>query len=61
MTLFILYLYFFNVDKILPQGKLDGVAVEKSGFHDNWDDAEGYYGMWLTLILSIYLCCCASP
>ncbi|KAL6538942.1 hypothetical protein OROMI_025268 [Orobanche minor] len=25
-------------------GKLDGIAVEKSGFHDNWDDAEGYYG-----------------
>ncbi|KAK6134076.1 hypothetical protein DH2020_032173 [Rehmannia glutinosa] len=25
-------------------GKGDGVAVEKSGLHDNWDDAEGYYG-----------------
>ncbi|KAK6157656.1 hypothetical protein DH2020_011904 [Rehmannia glutinosa] len=27
-----------------PKGKGDGVAVEKSGLHDNWDDAEGYYG-----------------
>ncbi|KAL9148975.1 hypothetical protein ABFS82_12G079200 [Erythranthe guttata] len=25
-------------------GKGDGVAIEKGGFHDNWDDAEGYYG-----------------
>ncbi|KAL0380751.1 UNVERIFIED_CONTAM: Serine/threonine-protein kinase PRP4 [Sesamum angustifolium] len=25
-------------------GKGDGVAVEKSGLNDNWDDAEGYYG-----------------
>ncbi|PIN05947.1 U4/U6-associated splicing factor PRP4 [Handroanthus impetiginosus] len=25
-------------------GKGDGIAVEKSGLHDNWDDAEGYYG-----------------
>ncbi|XP_047330052.1 serine/threonine-protein kinase prpf4B-like [Impatiens glandulifera] len=23
--------------------KLDGVAVERSGLHDNWDDADGYY------------------
>ncbi|KAL2546389.1 serine/threonine-protein kinase prpf4B-like [Forsythia ovata] len=25
-------------------GKGEGLAVEKSGLHDNWDDAEGYYG-----------------
>ncbi|XP_047965541.1 serine/threonine-protein kinase prp4 [Salvia hispanica] len=25
-------------------GKGDGVAAEKSGLNDNWDDAEGYYG-----------------
>lgn len=25
------------------QGKGDGLQVERSGLHDNWDDAEGYY------------------
>ncbi|KAL8470602.1 hypothetical protein ACS0TY_033236 [Phlomoides rotata] len=29
---------------VRKSGKGDGVAVEKSGLHDNWDDAEGYYG-----------------
>ncbi|XP_021814445.1 serine/threonine-protein kinase prp4-like isoform X2 [Prunus avium] len=24
-------------------GKGDGVRIERSGLHDNWDDAEGYY------------------
>ncbi|XP_059655531.1 uncharacterized protein LOC132302637 [Cornus florida] len=24
-------------------GKADGLAIERSGLHDNWDDAEGYY------------------
>ncbi|KAA8532722.1 hypothetical protein F0562_032755 [Nyssa sinensis] len=24
-------------------GKGDGLAIERSGLHDNWDDAEGYY------------------
>ncbi|XP_058195547.1 uncharacterized protein LOC131311926 isoform X2 [Rhododendron vialii] len=24
-------------------GKGDGLAIERSGIHDNWDDAEGYY------------------
>ncbi|KAG6410333.1 hypothetical protein SASPL_128391 [Salvia splendens] len=28
----------------LLHGKGDGIAVEKSGLNDNWDDAEGYYG-----------------
>ncbi|KAL0424770.1 UNVERIFIED_CONTAM: Serine/threonine-protein kinase PRP4 [Sesamum radiatum] len=28
-------------------GKGDGVAVEKSGLNDNWDDAEGYYVLGL--------------
>ncbi|XP_075522264.1 uncharacterized protein LOC142555326 isoform X2 [Primulina tabacum] len=26
------------------KGKADNVAVERSELHDNWDDAEGYYG-----------------
>lgn len=25
------------------QGKGDGLQIERSGLHDNWDDAEGYY------------------
>ncbi|XP_047943642.1 serine/threonine-protein kinase prpf4B-like isoform X2 [Salvia hispanica] len=29
---------------IRKMGKGDGIAVEKSGLNDNWDDAEGYYG-----------------
>lgn len=29
-----------NVRKM---GKGDGLAIERSGLHDNWDDAEGYY------------------
>ncbi|XP_042000103.1 serine/threonine-protein kinase prpf4B-like isoform X1 [Salvia splendens] len=29
---------------IRKTGKGDGIAVEKSGLNDNWDDAEGYYG-----------------
>ncbi|CAN4121871.1 unnamed protein product [Withania somnifera] len=28
---------------IRKMGKGDGVAVERSGLHDNWDDPEGYY------------------
>ncbi|KAK4357591.1 hypothetical protein RND71_023201 [Anisodus tanguticus] len=28
---------------IRKKGKGDGVAVERSGLHDNWDDPEGYY------------------
>lgn len=40
----------------LLQGKGDGVAVEKSGLNDNWDDAEGYYGMCLTINISGSLC-----
>ncbi|KAI8032705.1 hypothetical protein LOK49_LG01G00200 [Camellia lanceoleosa] len=24
-------------------GKGDGLTIERSGLHDNWDDAEGYY------------------
>ena len=38
------------------QGKGDGIAVEKSGLNDNWDDAEGYYGMCLTTNISILYC-----
>ncbi|GFS44349.1 protein kinase superfamily protein [Actinidia rufa] len=26
-----------------PKGKGDGLVIERSGLHDNWDDAEGYY------------------
>lgn len=29
------------------QGKGDGVRIERSGLHDNWDDAEGYYSKYL--------------
>ncbi|XP_059649397.1 uncharacterized protein LOC132295237 [Cornus florida] len=28
---------------VRKQGKGDGIAIERSGLHDNWDDAEGYY------------------
>ncbi|XP_010263441.1 PREDICTED: serine/threonine-protein kinase prpf4B-like isoform X2 [Nelumbo nucifera] len=28
---------------IRKQGKGDGLQIERSGLHDNWDDAEGYY------------------
>ncbi|KAK6133831.1 hypothetical protein DH2020_032424 [Rehmannia glutinosa] len=41
----------FSVNEILPQGKGDGVAIETSGLHDNWDDAEGYYGYRLGEVL----------
>ncbi|KAG6412923.1 hypothetical protein SASPL_125618 [Salvia splendens] len=30
---------------IRKTGKGDGIAVEKSGLNDNWDDAEGYYDL----------------
>lgn len=30
------------------QGKGDGVRIERSGLHDNWDDAEGYYSKCMT-------------
>ncbi|KAH6815058.1 Protein kinase superfamily protein [Perilla frutescens var. frutescens] len=29
---------------VRKMGKGDDIAVERSGQHDNWDDAEGYYG-----------------
>lgn len=32
------------------QGKGEGLAVERSGLNDNWDDAEGYYGKYLAQI-----------
>lgn len=35
-------LFVFNL-----QEKGDGLAVDRSGLHDNWDDAEGYYSMSL--------------
>ncbi|CAM8912839.1 unnamed protein product [Rhodiola kirilowii] len=28
---------------VRKSGKRDGLPVERSGLHDNWDDAEGYY------------------
>ncbi|KAH9626811.1 hypothetical protein KSS87_002457, partial [Heliosperma pusillum] len=28
---------------IRKMGKVDGLPVERSGLHDNWDDPEGYY------------------
>lgn len=28
------------------QGKGDGLRIERSGLHDNWDDAEGYYSKY---------------
>lgn len=30
------------------QGRGDGLLIERSGLHDNWDDAEGYYSQYLT-------------
>ncbi|KAI3453012.1 hypothetical protein Pfo_009675 [Paulownia fortunei] len=36
---------------VRKMGKGDGVAIETSGLHDNWDDAEGYYGYRLGEIL----------
>lgn len=44
---------FSYLNHTLLQGKGDGIAVEKSGLNDNWDDAEGYYGMCLTTNISI--------
>ncbi|KAL6969827.1 non-specific serine,threonine protein kinase [Sarracenia purpurea var. burkii] len=32
-------------------GKGDGFAIERSGLHDNWDDAEGYYSYRLGELL----------
>ncbi|KAL3501697.1 hypothetical protein ACH5RR_036146 [Cinchona calisaya] len=32
-------------------GKVEGLAIERSGLHDNWDDAEGYYSYRLGEIL----------
>lgn len=29
------------------RGKGDGVPMVRSGLHDNWDDAEGYYSKCL--------------
>ncbi|KAI8032415.1 hypothetical protein LOK49_LG01G02502 [Camellia lanceoleosa] len=29
-----------------PKGKGDGLTIERSGLHDNWDDAEGYYSKY---------------
>ncbi|KAH9314151.1 hypothetical protein KI387_022778, partial [Taxus chinensis] len=29
--------------KIRKPGRVDGLPVDTSGLHDNWDDAEGYY------------------
>lgn len=31
---------------LVLQGKGDGLAIERSGIHDNWDDAEGYYSKY---------------
>ncbi|KAM7468371.1 hypothetical protein LguiB_015933 [Lonicera macranthoides] len=28
---------------VRKSGRGDGLAIERSGLHDNWDDAEGYY------------------
>lgn len=33
------------------QGKGDGLRIERSGLHDNWDDAEGYYSKYLAYFL----------
>ena len=35
------FLYIYSM-----QGKEDGVRIERSGLHDNWDDAEGYYSKY---------------
>jgi hypothetical protein len=36
------------------QGKEDGLRIERSGLHDNWDDAEGYYSKyWISLLSSL--------
>jgi serine/threonine-protein kinase PRP4 len=34
-------------------GKGDGVPMVRSGLHDNWDDAEGYYSKCVSLYISI--------
>nr|GMD21307.1 serine/threonine-protein kinase prpf4B [Ipomoea batatas] len=31
-------------------GKGDGLIIERSGLHDNWDDAEGYYSVFSTVV-----------
>ena len=37
----------FYVFLLIFQGKGDGLVIERSGLHDNWDDAEGYYSKYL--------------
>lgn len=39
------------------QGKGDGLRIEKSGLHDNWDDADGYYSKYTDIV--VYLTCMA--
>ncbi|XP_019180421.1 PREDICTED: serine/threonine-protein kinase prpf4B [Ipomoea nil] len=36
---------------VRKQGKGDGLAIERSGLNDNWDDAEGYYSYRLGEVL----------
>ncbi|KAI4313946.1 hypothetical protein L6164_026888 [Bauhinia variegata] len=36
---------------VRKMGKGDGLRIERSGLHDNWDDAEGYYSYRLGEIL----------
>ena len=40
------------------QGKGDGLRIERSGLHDNWDDADGYYSKYSDIF--VYLTCMAE-
>lgn len=40
------FLFVFNL-----QGRGDGLPIDRSGLHDNWDDAEGYYSKYLLVDL----------
>lgn len=40
----------FNV--LYLKGKAEGLKIVRSGLHDNWDDAEGYYSK--LLLLSVF-------
>jgi hypothetical protein len=45
-TIYIIYLHFRVLYTYSMQGKEDGLRIERSGLHDNWDDAEGYYSKY---------------
>lgn len=55
-TIYIIYLHYRVLYIYSMQGKEDGLRIERSGLHDNWDDAEGYYSKyWINLLSSLFI------